>query len=91
LGPDVSNRRCASSLARPFAIALTEILTTLGAVTLGTSGINAGARFSLNQSVINAFFHSEFDDHGPRQREIFARDFTLNDGVAADFPQIYLV
>ena len=91
LGPDVSNRCRASSLVRPFAIGFTEGLTATGAVTLGTSGINAGARFRLNQSVINAFFHGKFDDHRPSQRKIFARDFAFNDGVSADFPQINLV
>jgi hypothetical protein len=86
LGPDVS-----SSLVRPFAASLTEALTSTEATTLGTDGINAGARFSLHKSVINAFFHGELDDHGPRQRKIFARDFAFDDGVAADFSQIYLV
>jgi len=90
LGPAVANRRRASSLVRPFDVALAEVLTT-GAVTLGTGGINAGARFSLNQSAINAISHGKFDDRGPGQRKIFARDFAFNDGVAADFTQIDLV
>jgi len=59
LGPDFSNRSRASSLVRPVAIALTEVLTT-GPVRLRTGGINASARFSLNKSVINAFSHGEF-------------------------------
>src|SRR5208282_1123214 len=85
------NRRRASLLVRPFAASLTEVLTSTGAATLGTSRINAGVRFSLNKSVINASSNGKFDDHRPRQRKIFACDFALHDGVSADFPQIYLV
>jgi hypothetical protein len=70
---------------------LTEVLTSTGAATLGTGDINASARFSLNESVIYAFIHGEFEDHRPRQRKIFAGDFAFNNGVSADFPQIYFV
>ena len=45
-------------------------------------GATTPARCSLG----DAFFHGQFDDHRPRQRNIFARDFAFNDGVSADLP-----
>ena len=47
--------------------------------------------FQLNRLAINTLFHGKFDDHRPRERKIFACDFAFNDGVSADFSQIYLV
>jgi len=43
------------------------------------------------RSLINALFRSEFDNYRPGKHEIFSSTLALNDGISADFPQIYRV
>ena len=43
------------------------------------------------RSLINALFRSEFDNYRPWQHEIFSGALAPDDGISADFSQIYLV
>ena len=47
--------------------------------------------FCGDGSLINAFCQGQLDNYGPRQGKILAGNFALNDGVSADFPQIYFI